>query len=646
VNKWRIAVMVVASCGALVINFRTTEQVAFTTALPTPVVHFEAADYVAGATSWSNRIGGQADGVAPTGGMNITTSGVSAVQFTGKASSDSDRITGTVGSTSSVSKVTVEMWIRLKDSGSAQHIYGSMLFSWSGSPHYNIYHYKNGVGFNTISSELYGIDGTSFVDEWKHLTFVMVAGGSDSDQKIYVDGVLQNSTCNPSVTQLSASSCSYPAKRVFTSNGDFLFMDNGYSSNTWNAKADVGMLRVYDRELTSSEVLAVFDSTKNNGYLDTSGPSVTSATVPASPSSSRTLTYTLNFSEPTTGIAPSDFSNTGTATGCTFAPSSNSGTSVQVVVTCATDGTVVLNLDAHSVTDSITNTGPGSTWIASSVTLDSSSTTTTTSTVATTPSTTGDQTGPPANNGSGEVSTVESTMPADNESLSTVNTSMPPTRRPRSQNVMQSTTTTSPIRVTTTSTSSTTTTTTIPAVTPVSVPQYELGGVGMEIDGRTVDVDVTRQNDQIIIATPTVSSRLRVVRRDGSQAPLNEDGQLEARPGDSVRAEFDNLQPGSSLEIQMHSDPVLLGRTSIGDSGKTQASYEIPEDSPTGGHSFVAVGVDRDGQQFTFATSLGISEPRSGPGIVTYVIAIPLVGAVAMALFLPAALRSRRKLVK
>ena len=124
------------------------------------------------------------------------------------------------------------MWVNLADSGSAQNAAGSMLFCWSngsGSYNYNIYHYGSKIGFNTFSSEVYGINSSSLEGTWKHLVFVMTEGTSSevSTQKIYVDGVAQS---------LSYVFGSTSATRAFNDNGNFVFMDNTIAANTWNAK--------------------------------------------------------------------------------------------------------------------------------------------------------------------------------------------------------------------------------------------------------------------------------------------------------------------------------------------------------------------------------------------------------------------------
>ncbi len=91
-----------------------------------------------------------------------------------------------------------------------------------------------------------------------------------------------------------------------------------------------------------------------------------------SSSTSRTLIYTVEFTEQVSGIAISDFvKSSGTATCSTIAASATSGISVTFTVLCTTDGTVVMALTAGSVTDGI-NVAPASSALANSVSIDTS----------------------------------------------------------------------------------------------------------------------------------------------------------------------------------------------------------------------------------------------------------------------------------
>ena len=113
-------------------------------------------------------------------------------------------------------------------------------------------------------------------------------------------------------------------------------------------------------------------STASAHKVDTTAPTAT-WTPPSSPSSSRTLSYTLTFSESVTGISAGDFSQaSGTATCSSFTPSGSAGTTITVTAVCSTDGTVVVRLASGAVTDDPGNSGPSSNADASSITIDTS----------------------------------------------------------------------------------------------------------------------------------------------------------------------------------------------------------------------------------------------------------------------------------
>lgn len=74
-------------------------------------------------------------------------------------------------------------------------------------------------------------------------------------------------------------------------------------------------------------------------------------------STSRTVDFTVDFSSAISGLSGSDFSNLGTASGCTYTPTASAGTSIGVQVVCSSDGTVITRLAANAVTDGVL-TGP------------------------------------------------------------------------------------------------------------------------------------------------------------------------------------------------------------------------------------------------------------------------------------------------
>jgi hypothetical protein len=262
-----------------------------------PVAQFDASNYTAASTTWANSISGGTSGTTATGGMTKTASGPTGVVFNGKESSNSDQVSSSIGSTTSIDTVTVEMWLKLKDSGNAQNASGSMLLSW-GASGYNIYHYENQLGFNTFAAQLYGVESTSYNDRWTHFVFVMTDTGDWSSQKIYVNGALQASTC-----RISPSACTNSQPRAFQSSGDFLLMNNAHTANTWNARVDLGQVKVYNRELSSTQISANYSSSSAS-YVeaDSTPPTFSNGTTFsfAENTSASTVAATISVNESST----------------------------------------------------------------------------------------------------------------------------------------------------------------------------------------------------------------------------------------------------------------------------------------------------------------------------------------------------------
>ena len=93
--------------------------------------------------------------------------------------------------------------------------------------------------------------------------------------------------------------------------------------------------------------------------IDRTPPSVTSFTTALSGTTNATsVTYALAFSEDVTGVTGDDFENAGTATGCSFDPGADAGSTRTVTVTGCTDGTLRPRLVADGATDPSGTTGP------------------------------------------------------------------------------------------------------------------------------------------------------------------------------------------------------------------------------------------------------------------------------------------------
>jgi hypothetical protein len=221
----------------------------------------------------------------------------------------------------------------------------------------------------------YDIGNAVFVDAAGNVhTTGYFSGTADFDPGVGTVNLTSAGGDDVFVSKLNSSGSFVWAKSFGSSSTDTanaVFVDasgNVYTTGYFSGTAD------FDPGVGTSSLTRAGESDVFVLKLDSSGASnlvapTVSWTEPSSPSVSRTLSYTLVFNRSVTGVAAGDFSNTGTATGCVFTPSSSSGSSVTVSVVCSSDGTVVARIAAGAVAAS-GMTGPVSGVSASSVTID------------------------------------------------------------------------------------------------------------------------------------------------------------------------------------------------------------------------------------------------------------------------------------
>ena len=133
--------------------------------------------------------------------------------------------------------------------------------------------------------------------------------------------------------------------------------------------------------------------------------------------------------------------------------------------------------------------------------------------------------------------------------------------------------TSAPVEVTTTSSTS-------PAVDPVAD-----GESVVIVDGEAVTTETTQSADGTqVIAGDVTATMSRANERGDDDAVFS--------PGDAVTVDVAGLQPNSSAEITIHSEPRNLGRMTVDSSGRLVALVQIPVDMPAGNHTVVVRGID------------------------------------------------------
>jgi len=144
--------------------------------------------------------------------------------------------------------VTIEMWVRIKPESANR-----MLFGWA---NYDIYWVGGvGLGFNTGNGDLYGISnatftGLGFVVRWVHYVFEMSSGVAYSNNKIYIDGVIQPLVQGAGTQNITNTNFSGGNGRIGCWTNSLL---TG-GGTPYLGVFDLSVFKVYNRALTQTEV--------------------------------------------------------------------------------------------------------------------------------------------------------------------------------------------------------------------------------------------------------------------------------------------------------------------------------------------------------------------------------------------------------
>lgn len=278
-------------------------------------------------------------------------------------------------------------------------------------------------------------------------------------------------------------------------------------------------------------------------------------------------------------------------------------------------------------------------WLAVSLTLSAATTTTSTSTTSTSTTSTSTTIAP----------TRSTTAPALDivvvaPSSTTAPVAVGQSQIPTIASSSKSTTTTSPQPVVTS-----TTTTTIPPPTTSSVapkapvaPAVDAGAAAVRVGDSTEPATVERSDNKLVVTAGGLNAVIGGLNSDGTQMPLDDDGNLRLKSGDTVRIKLAGFQPKSEVEVWLFSTPILLGSTTVGADGTMAGTFTVPAKAESGSHRVVITAKTTDGKPATLAIGINVGEWESGPSVTMWLIVGPLVLAVFGGLLLPATRRRRR----
>ncbi len=336
-------------------------------------------------------------------------------------------------------------------------------------------------------------------------------------------------------------------------------------------------------------------------------------------------------------VVPAVTTPVATATGFTFTISNYSSLYTYVLTTSkgtvsrSTDGVTVTGLTAGesaTVTIAVTRTSykPASKTVTGSA-IPAATTTTTAapalSIVIQAPVTTVAQ-------GQGSVATLApttTTIPA----LGAESVTVPTTTIASTKAKTVVTTTTLPRIVTTTT------------VGPPVVEKVAAGQTAVQVDGVKTAATVTRENNQMIVTSGSLSATLSGLDKAGNTAPLDSDGNIHLEGGDVIKISVGGFKPRTLVEVWLFSTPTKLGSVVVGTDGTVTGAYRLPVGIKSGSHRVVVTARMANGKPTTFTLGILVGDISKTSTLTRVLIAIPISLAIGFGFLLPTQLRHRRR---
>jgi len=196
------------------------------------------------------------------------------------------------------------------------------------------------------------------------------------------------------------------------------------------------------------------------------------------------------------------------------------------------------------------------------------------------------------------------------------------------------------------SVSSVTTTTPVQTTTTTAVPRpgnVATGAAAVQVGDEVGNATVSRENNVVVVKIAEAKTRFASVDEKGNVSPLDSAGNIGLKPGSKVRVRADGFQVGSDVEVWLFSAPTKLGRTPVDKNGAIDATFTIPKNAPIGSHRIAVVANLMNGKQATFTLGIAVTDFKATRNVTPWIIGIPLVLAVLSGIFLPPAVRKRKK---
>ena len=113
----------------------------------------------------------------------------------------------------------------------------------------------------------------------------------------------------------------------------------------------------------------------------------------------------------------------------------------------------------------------------------------------------------------------------------------------------------------------------------------DLGQVEGRVGRESASVEMTSTEDEISLVVGDARVSESIFGNDSTQVELLKNGLVIVPPRSSVRTVGEGFEPGSEVEIWLHSDPVKLDTLTVNEDGKFTSIAKLPIDLEAGQHS-------------------------------------------------------------
>jgi hypothetical protein len=180
--------------------------------------------------------------------------------------------------------------------------------------------------------------------------------------------------------------------------------------------------------------------------------------------------------------------------------------------------------------------------------------------------------------------------------------------------------------------------------TAPKIPEVSAGEGALDIGGVSTKVEVSRENNQIVVKSGSLLAVLSGLDDKGATRALDDDGNLRLAGGDVVKINVGGFKPGSDVDVWLFSTPKHLGTSVVGANGQVSGSFTIPADVESGSHRIAVTAKLPNGKSATFTLGIAVGDIARSSTLTRILIAIPIALAVLAGFLLPNQMRRRRRL--